>query len=191
MSRVANGSGDDVTLLLRQYASGETRSLNQVISIVYHELHGIAHKQLRRSSVAQVQTTALVHEAYEKLLQGQTQDLQDRRHFFAVASRAMRQIVVDTYRSESAAKRGGDAAVLTLTANDIVSLDDPQQFLLVHRALEMLAAESHELSEVVDLACFGGLNSEEIAELTETTPRTVQRRLKRAQAWLAHFMQHG
>ena len=180
----------DVTQLLEKYANGAERSLDQVVAIVYEELHGLARQQLRRSGVGRhVQTTVLVHEAYEKLVAGQTLRVHDRRHFFAIASRAMRQIVVDTYRAESAAKRGGGAVQLTMSVNDIVDIAEPERLMLLNQALEALADQNEDLAEVVDLTCFGGLTNEEIAELTDTTVRTVQRKVKRARAWLAHFME--
>jgi RNA polymerase sigma factor (TIGR02999 family) len=179
----------EVTRLLSDYAHGDVRSFDEAVALVYQELRGLARNQLRRSGVRrEVQTTMLVHEAYEKLAVGQVQQMKDRRHFFAIASRAMRQIVVDMYRASNAAKRGGDAQMLTLTSNPVVDGDRPEQILAVDQALKALAGHDQELAEIVDLTCFGGLDTQQIAELTGTTVRTVQRKLQRAQAWLAHFM---
>ena len=179
----------EVTALLRRYSEGDVECLKDVISIVYGELRHIARKQLRRSVVGrQVETTALVNEAYEKLVRGKIQHLQDRRHFFAVASRAMRQIVVDMYRSAQAAKRGAGVVSLSQTGSDLLSLEDPEQVLSVHQALEKLAEHSQDLVETLDMACFGGLSNEQIAQLSGTNVRTVQRKLKRAKSWLVHFM---
>ena len=181
--------GHEVTALLQHYADGKSEYLNEVVSLVYDELRQMAHHHLRRSKVGRhVDTTVLVHEAYEKLLQGKTQRLTDRRHFFAVASRAMRQIVVDTYRADQAAKRGGGAIAVTLTASQLIEHDGPDQFIAIHQALEELAEHNNELVETLDMSCFGGLSNEEIAELTNCNVRTVQRKLQRAQSWLAHFM---
>ena len=113
MKTTAAGSSGDVTRLLRAYAAGESESFDDVIPIVYGELKKLAQAQLRKSGMrGALQTTMLVHEAYEKLLLGKTQHPSDRRHFFAIASRAMRQVVVDTWRAENAAKRGGGALAL-------------------------------------------------------------------------------
>ena len=178
-----------ITALLQRYGEGDAESLNQVVVLVYDELRQIARKQLGRSNVGQhVETTALVTEAYEKLIRGKTQQLRDRRHFFAVASRAMRQIVVDTYRADRAAKRGGDAVSVTQTASQLLDLEDPERLLAVHQAIEKLAEHSQDLVETLDMACFGGLTTEQIAELTDCNVRTVQRKLQRARSWLAHFM---
>ncbi len=181
----------DVTLLLQEYAEGSSQALDRAFSVVYNELRGMARQQLRRSSVGNdVQATALVHEAYEKLAQGRAQAMVDRRHFFAIASRAMRQIVVDTYRADNAAKRGGGKVVATSALDELMDLDSPDRMVALHTALETLATQNSELAEVVDLACFGGLPLVEIAELHQTTVRTVQRQLKRAQAWLLLSLQN-
>ena len=178
-----------VTRLLQAYAAGESESLNAVVALVYQELQRLAHAHLRRSAEhAHMETTVLVHEAYAKLAQGATQQFADRQHFFAVASRAMRQLVVDSYRARSAAKRGGDVRWVTVTAMHLPDLDDPQRLLAAHQALERLAAEDEELVNLIDMACFGGLSNDEIAELTDQTLRSVQRKMKRAQAWLGLYM---
>lgn len=182
----------DVTRLLRSYADGGAESFNELIPIVYRELKTIARGQLRRSGIAaQVQTTMLVHEAYEKLLKGQTQHANDRRHFYAIAARAMRQIIVDTYRSENSAKRGGGIGPGTLLTSDMVDLDSPDSLLNFDQALERLAAENEDLAEVVELSCFAGQSNQEIADLTGANLRTVQRKLVRAQAWLTTFLEQG
>ncbi len=183
----SEGAGD-VTRLLQAYAGGSTHSFNELIPIVYQELKRIASAQLRRSGVDRLETTTLVHEAYEKLIRGQTQHPNDRRHFFAIASRAMRQIVVDTFRSEGTAKRGGGLVPEALTTSVMVDLNAPDSIVNFDQALTRLATQNAELAEVVDLSCFGGLSNQEIAELTSTNVRTVQRRLARAQAWVNTFI---
>jgi RNA polymerase sigma factor (TIGR02999 family) len=179
----------DVTRLLRAYAEGSEESFDQIIPIVYAELKTIAHSQLRRSGVrSRMQTTMLVHEAYEKLAQGKTQRAADRRHFFAIASRAMRQIVVDSYRAEGTAKRGGGIVPEALVTNELVDTDLSESVLQFDQAMQRLASENSELAELVDLACFGGLSTAEIAELTGDNLRTVQRKLARAEAWIGTFL---
>lgn len=179
----------DVTRLLKHYAEGDEQSLDHVIPIVYQELKSLARAQLGRSGVRRhMQTTVLVHEAYEKLTAGQAQSIENRRHFFAIASRTMRQIVVDAYRGQMSAKRGGGAAVDELGTNDLVDLNDPQRVLHLDQAMEILAAENAELVEIIDLACFGGLSNSEIAELRGNDVRTVQRQMQRAKAWISHLL---
>lgn len=179
----------EITQLLRTYADGAKGSFGELIPLVYRELKTIARAQLRRSGgAAHMQTTMLVHEAYEKLLKGQTQNVKDRRHFYAIASRAMRQIAVDTYRSEGAAKRGGGVAPAALLTNDLVDLNAPDAMLHFDQVMQKLAAENEDLAEVVDLSCFGGLSNSEIADLTGSNVRTIQRKLARAQAWIGKFL---
>lgn len=180
----------NVTRLLRAYSAGSAESFNEVIPLVYRELKSIAHAQLRRTGVgARLQTTMLVHEAYEKLVQGKKQQANDRRHFFAIAARAMRQIVVDTYRSEGTAKRGGGIMPEALLTNEMVDLSAPDSVLQFHQVLERLTKENAELAELVDLSCFAGLSTAEIADLTGDNIRTVQRKLARAEAWVAMYLE--
>ncbi len=184
------GEAHEVTRLLQQYSAGDVRSLDRVVSLVYADMQQLARQQLRRSEVGQrVQTTVLVHEAYEKLVDGKVAEVNDRRHFFAIAARAMRQIVVDTYRADNAAKRGGGRFAVTFTSHDFGDLENPEHIVLTHQALETLAEHSPELAELVDLSCFAGLDTGQIAQLTETNLRTVQRKLKRAELWLSHFFE--
>lgn len=184
----ANTPGN-VTRLLRSYADGSDQSLNEVIPIVYRELKSLARAQLRRSGMRErMQTTVLVHEAYEKLVMGQTQNANDRRHFFAIASRAMRQIVVDAYRAEGAVKRGGGAVPEALHTAQLIDFDKPENVLRFDQAIHQLAAANRELAELIDLSCFAGLSNAEIAELTGATVRTVQRKLARARAWIDRLL---
>lgn len=185
-----SSSSVNVTLLLQRYANGDTNSLNAVIPVVYRELKSLAAVQLNRSGVRRhLQTTALVHEAYEKLTEGKSQHFNDRRHFFAIASRAMRQIVVDTYRAENAAKRGGGLKIAELESGKLVDMSSPDRVLQFNQAIEQLAKESEDLAEVVDLSCFAGLSNTEIAEITASNVRTVQRKLTRAKAWITHLIE--
>ena len=181
--------GAQVTELLQNYAKGDRASLNAAVPLVYEELKRLARAQLRRSSAGQqLQTTLLVHEAYEKLVLGQTQEPVDRSHFFAIAARAMRQIVVDQYRSAQAAKRGGGALPATLETQMLADGVGPQALLSYDRALTRLASDSPELGEVIELTTFGGFTPAEVAELTGTTVRTVQRKIARARAWMSQYL---
>ena len=167
-------------------------SIDRLVAIVYDELKSIAATQLGRSGNRNLlQTTALVHEAFEKLTEGKPQRINDRRHFFAIASRAMRQIVVDSYRARQAAKRGGGAEFVELLTHEHPVADRPEHFLAMDQALARLAGESPELAEIVDLSGIAGLSNPEIAELLGTDVRTVQRKLARARAWLASFVGSG
>jgi RNA polymerase sigma factor (TIGR02999 family) len=184
-----NDAAGDVTRLLHSYADGNADSFNELIGIIYQELKAIAGAQLRRSEVGrQFETTMLVHEAYEKLVKGQTQHASDRRHFFAIAARAMRQIVVDTYRADRALKRGAGLIPEALATNHLIDGNTPERLLHFDQAMARLEAESAELAELVDLSCFCGLPNPEIARLTDTNVRTIQRKLARAQAWIGSYL---
>ena len=186
----AGGGSGEVTRLLRSWADGDTGSLNAVIPIVYDELRRIASREMKRGAPGvHLQTTVLVHEAYEKLVSASRPNLRDRRHFFAVAARAIRQIVIDTYRSTMAAKRGAGLEInLELRTGDLPVNDSPERVLQLSQAIDRLSSENAELAEILELSCFGGLSNHEIAELHATTLRTVQRKLLRAKAWVHHLL---
>jgi RNA polymerase sigma factor (TIGR02999 family) len=188
--RIGNmDSHGNVTRLLEAYADGDAQALNDVIPIVYRELKSLARAQLRRSEMGhRMETTALVHEAYEKLVLGQAPSVDNRRHFFGIAARSMRQIVVDRYRAHRTGKRGGGVEHEPLQTSSLVDFGAPEDLLAFDAALERLAAEDASLAEAVDLSCFAGLSTPEIAGLLDTTERTVQRKLARARAWLGHFL---
>lgn len=187
MSR-CGGAEHQITRLLQEY-SEDGRSLDRLMPMVYGELKAIASAQLRRGGGGtRLETTVLVHEAYEKLAKGAGLRANDRHHFYSIVSRAMRHIIVDTYRAEGAAKRGALAVPKTLLTSDLVSLDGPESMLQFDEAMRRLAGESKDLAEIVDLSCFGGLSNQAIAELTGANVRTVQRKLARAQAWIATFL---
>ncbi len=189
MAEPDNEAIGQITRLLCIGADGGPDAFNELIPIVYRELKTIASAQLRRSGMgSRLETTMLVHEAYEKLLKGQTQHANDRRHFYAIAARAMRHIIIDSYRADGAAKRGGMAVPDTLLTRDLIDLDTPERMLQFDQAMDRLAGENEELSELVELSCFGGLSNQEIAELNGTNIRTVQRKLARAQAWISTFL---
>ncbi|MEM9533662.1 MAG: ECF-type sigma factor [Pseudomonadota bacterium] len=193
MAKTPANDPSEVTALLREHADREQSAVSSVLPLVYRELKALAHAQLGRSGVRQeLQTTALVHEAYEKLAQEKPRAFQDRRHFLATAARAMRQIVVDTYRSSSAQKRGGGVKVESLNTNSVADLANPADVLKMDQAMQVLAQENEELAELIDLTCFAGLSTAEVADLKGSSERTVQRQLKRARAWVSHILdQHS
>ena len=165
--------------------------LDAVFPRVYEELRRLAHRQLgRHAEGGTVTTTALVHEAYLKLAQGRDLAWQDRGHFFALAARAMRFVLVDRVRSRLAAKRDGGRPV-TLDDAHAPDEEQPEQLLAVHEALEQLERVSPRLARVVHLRFFAGLDHEEVAELTGVSVPTVKRDWARARSWLHHFMTDG
>ncbi|MGE0441193.1 MAG: sigma-70 family RNA polymerase sigma factor [Gemmatimonadales bacterium] len=173
-----------VTQLLSRVASGEEGALDQLFPLVYAELRRAAEGALRAERPGHtLQPTALVHEAYLKLVGGSIPS-RDRGHFLSIAARAMRQILVDHARRRRAAKRGAGEAPVPLEievagagmpVDELIALDD---------ALERLSAVNPRLRRVVELRYFGGLSEEEIATILEVTTRTVQRDWTKARAWL-------
>ncbi|HEX3320361.1 MAG TPA: sigma-70 family RNA polymerase sigma factor [Terriglobales bacterium] len=179
------GPSEHITSLLVRWRGGEKAALDALMPLVYDELRRLAHIYLRRERGDHtLQSTALVHEAYARLVGQNLPEWQNRAHFFAVAAQIMRQILVDYARSRRADKRGGSACKLPLedadgdakVANvDIVALDD---------ALESLARIDPQQSQVVELRFFGGLSIEETSEVLKISPSTVKRDWNTARVWL-------
>ena len=158
--------------------------MDRLLPLVYREFHERAHAQLaRRRPGETLSTTALVHEAYLKLVDSAHQSYQDRIHFFAVASRAMRQILVDYARRTSAEKRGSGRAV-TLEPEAVANPDRAEELLALDEGLEQLEKLDPRLVRTVELRFFGGLSVEETAEALGVSPRTVKRDWQRARAFL-------
>lgn len=178
---------DDVTVLLRQWADGDERALDRLMPLLYDDLRGVAHRRLRSERTGHtLQTTALVHEAYARLA---VADLapNDRAHFFALAARTMRRILVDYVRARKAEKRGAGAEVVSLDDLTIEVPDDDEgvEILELHAALEKLEAQDARKAKVVEAHIFGGLTYEETGRALGISPATVDRDLRMAKAWLA------
>jgi RNA polymerase sigma factor (TIGR02999 family) len=178
---------DDVVALIEAANGGDASALQSLFVYVYGELKTIARKQLAHSGTPTLNTTALVHEAYLKLSHPDGRNLHGRVHFFALAAKAMRQIVMDHVRARLTGKRGGEALDLVHlddafeVADGKLSLDD---LLIVDRALCELAREEPELADLVELRFFGGLALPEIALLRDVSERTLSRDWRRAKAQL-------
>jgi RNA polymerase sigma factor (TIGR02999 family) len=184
-SNEAPPKSGDITRLLLAIGEGDRDALNQLFPIVYAELRALAHRQLGRLRPGDtLQTTALVHEAYLKLLGTAHPDWHDRRHFFAVASRAMRQIIVDYARTQAAQKRGGHVPALTLDEQQVPVADRAHELVLLDGALTELAALSERPARIVELRFFGGLSVEETAVVMNLSERTVKREWQKARAFL-------
>jgi RNA polymerase sigma factor (TIGR02999 family) len=177
-------SDGQVTLLLHAVRKGDEAALGALFALLYGELHALAHRQLGGGSLG---TTAVVHEAYLKLLGSESLSAQDRGHFFALAARVMRQILVDHARARSARKRGGGAAHLPLDeALDAAREADASaaSLLDLDAALARLAALDERLARLVELRFFGGFEVEEAALLLGVTSRTLRRDWRKARAFL-------
>jgi RNA polymerase sigma factor (TIGR02999 family) len=174
-----------VTQLLTEWSHGEDAALAELTPLVYEELRRIAHRHMGGQRPGHtLQTTALVNEAYLRLTDQTNPNWQSRAHFFAVAARAMRQIVVDYARSQRSQKRGGGALKVELDEAAIVSPEQSKEIVDLHEALERLAALDSRKAQVVELKYFGGLNYDEMAEVLKISRVTVRRDWEFARAWL-------
>ncbi len=176
---------EELTDLLRAYAAGDAAAFDRLVPLVYEDLRRVARGQLRKGGRgALLDTTALVHEVWFKLVDGRDVSWQDRGHFLAVSARAMRQVVVDQARRQGAAKRGGGEVHAVLDEGRVAAAEDAFQVLAIDQALDRLAARSPRLARVVECRFFAGLGEEETAEALGVSLRTVQREWMRARAWL-------
>lgn len=181
----------EITTLLQALRQGDSGALDRLLPLVYGELRRRAHQQLRRRRPGEtLATTALVHEAYLKLSGSAHRNYQDRIHFFAVASRAMRQILVDYARSQAAAKRGAGHRV-DLDPDLLADPGRAEQLLALDDALRELEALDPRLARIVELRFFGGLSVEETGEALDLSPRTVKRDWRRARAFLYRAVSGG
>jgi RNA polymerase sigma-70 factor (ECF subfamily) len=174
-----------VSELLSRWRNGEKEALKALIPLVYSELKHLAHHHLQAERPDHsLQSTALVHEAYMRLAGGRPLQLENRAHFFAVASQLMRQILVDYARKHRAAKRGGFG--LTLALDEAVAVPEERTLRLValDDALNGLAALDARQSHIVELRFFGGLSIDETSEVLGVSPATVKRDWTSARAWL-------
>jgi RNA polymerase sigma factor (TIGR02999 family) len=180
-----------VTELLIRWKAGDQAALEALVPLVYKELRDIARRHLQKERPGHtLQSAALVHEAYLRLFDQRPFDTENKAHFLAVASRLMRQILVDYARSHGAAKRGADRRVELdaslvlpqMRSTDVVALDD---------ALNGLATLDEQQGRIVELRFFGGLSTEEIAEALDISPSTVKRDWNVARAWLTRQMKRG
>src|SRR5436190_1026293 len=174
-----------VTELLAQWSHGDNAALVELTPLVYDELHRVAHHHLSRQRPDHtLQTTALVNEAYLRLADQTNPRWQNRAHFFAVAARAMRQILVSYARTQHAQKRGGGAFKVDLNEVALVSSEESKEIVELHEALEQLSALDSRKAQIVELKYFGGLNYDEIAELLKISRITVRRDWEFARVWL-------
>lgn len=189
----------DITGLLQAWSAGQREAGDEVFSRVYRELRRLARAQLLRGrSGDTLGTTAVVHEAYLKLVDHDRLSVQDRQHFFSLAARAMRQIIVDYARSRLAQKRGGGAPhtdgadrVPDLAANVETAAERAAEVLAVDEALSRLSALDPRLAQVVELRFFGGLSVPDAADVLAISPRTLKRDWRKARAYLARELLAG
>jgi RNA polymerase sigma factor (TIGR02999 family) len=174
----------DITGLLAAWRNGDRSAFDALLPLVYKELRFLARRQLAGQDRRLLQTTDLVHDAYLKLAAHSHLSIHDRRHFFAIAARAMRQLVVDHARRQTARKRGGRARDVTFEEGQLALDDRADEIVAMDEALDKLAAVDERLSRVVELRFFGGLSVEETAEILDSSARTVKRDWRKARAFL-------
>ena len=174
-----------VTQLLQEWSHGDDAALAELTPLVYEELRRLAHRYMEGERPDHtLQTTALVNEAYLRLADQTNPNWQSRAHFFAVAARGMRRILVSYARSNRAQKRGGGAARMELEEAAILSPEQSKEIVDLHEALERLGTLDSRKARVVELKYFGGLNHDEIAEVMKISAVTVRRDWVFAKAWL-------
>ncbi|RPI11769.1 MAG: sigma-70 family RNA polymerase sigma factor [Zetaproteobacteria bacterium] len=185
-------SPPDVTQLLQAWSRGEESALDKLVPLVYRDLHLRARRCMAGEHVEHsLQTTALIHEAYLKLVGPSPVAWESRGHFFAVASRVMRRVLVDHARARRSLKRGGDGRHVELDEELVVAGGPDRDLVSLDDALKGLATVDERKARVVEMRYFGGLSVEETAEVLEVSPQTVLRDWRLAKAWLLREMKRG
>lgn len=185
MPAAEQSSSGDVTRLLHAVRDGDTDAFDRLLPLVYDELRQLARHELRGERAGHtLDTTALAHEAYLKLVDQAQLDWHGRAHFFSIAARAMRQILVDYARKRQAQKRGGDRQRTTLTNEHLAWDVSWDELLDLDVALHRLDDVDERLRQVVEYRFFGGMTEDEVADVLDLSTRTIQRDWKKARAWL-------
>src|SRR5712691_4906228 len=185
-------SPQEVTHLLVAWSNGDRAALDELTPLVYEELHRLAHQHMSRERPDHtLQTSALVNEAYLRLIDQRNVHWQNRAHFFSIASRLMRRILVDHARAHHYAKRGGGALRVSLDEAAFVSQERASELVALDEALTSLAAIDPRKCQVVELRFFGGMSVEETATALGVSPVTVKRDWSTAKAWLHRAIERG
>jgi RNA polymerase sigma factor (TIGR02999 family) len=175
----------DITQVLQAIKHGDGRASEELLPLVYHELRQLAAARMAREATGQtLQATALVHEAWLRMVGDGDKTWQNRAHFFGAASEAMRRILVENARRKSRLKRGGGQLRLDIDDLDLAGTTPDEKVLLMDEALEQLQVEDPEKARIVVMKFFGGLTNQEVAKNLGVTERTVERQWAYAKAWL-------
>ena len=178
-------SPHEITQLLAEWSNGNQTALDKLYPLVYDELHRMARRYMNRERKGHtLQTTALINEAYVRLVDQKHVHWANRAHFFAISAQIMRRILIDHARRHGYAKRGGGAEKVSLDETAIIADDPASDLLLLDEALSRLAEMDPRRSQVVELRYFGGLNNEEISGVLKISENTVTRDWNMARAWL-------
>jgi RNA polymerase sigma-70 factor (ECF subfamily) len=179
----------EITKLLKDWSGGDSTALDRLIPLVHDELHQLAHQHMRRERAGHVlQTSALINEAYLRFADQSEVTFENRAHFFGIAARLMRQILVDEARRRNSAKRGGGAIQVSLAEATSVAQEQAANVVALDDALKNLERIDARQSEIVELRFFGGLSVDETAEVLKVSPATVSRDWTFARAWLRNEM---
>jgi RNA polymerase sigma factor (TIGR02999 family) len=183
------GQSDELTQLLNSWSNGDDQALDKLIPLVYAELRKLARRHMGRENPDHtLQTSALINEAYLKLVDQQSVQWQNRAHFFAVAAQVMRHILIDHARAHRFAKRGAGAVKVSLDETAVLTDERASELVALDDALTTLASLDLRKSRIVELRFFGGLSIEETAEIIKISPKTVTREWRAARAWLRQEM---
>lgn len=182
----------NLTLLLANYEGGDPRALEKILPVVYDELRRLARSYLNRESSGHtLQPTALVHEAFFKLVDQKSVKWQNRAHFFGIAAQAMRRILTDYARMKKAKKRGGTQARISIDEQWSLSEEIQPDLIALDDALKTLSSIDARQGNIVELRYFGGLSIEEAAHVLNISPATIKREWAMAKAWLYRELSHG
>ncbi len=186
--RMVEDQGGQVTELLRHWTEGDQKALDELLPLVYKELRRLAHYHLQAERPEHtLQSTALVHEVYLRLFRGQPLECQNRAHFVAVASRLMRQVLVDYARERRAGKRNGGCRI-AVESLDALPVEGDAQLLALDDALSELTRIDERQGKIVEMKFFGGLSAPEISQVTGLSRATVDRDWATARVWLHRHM---
>jgi len=183
---------EEVTQLLVAWSSGDQRALDKLMPLIYAELRQMARRHMKRQREGHtLQTTALINEAFLKLVNQPEKHWQNRAHFFGVASQAMRQVLVDYARSRRYAKRGGGERPVSLDEAAVITEERAAELVELDDALKALARVDLRKSQIVEMRYFGGLSVKETADVLKVSPDTVMRDWRLAKTWLLREMSGG
>ena len=189
---MASSSAGEVTRLLKDWGNGDVSALNKLMPLVYDELRRMAHQQMAKERVGHtLQTTALVHEMYLRLIGAKEISWNDRAHFFALSAQVMRRVLVDYARGRRRAKRGCEPQKFSLEDNIAIPVHKDADIIALDDALSSLAASDARKAQIVELRYFGGFSVEETAKLLNISVSTVMTDWKFAKVWLMRQMQRN